>query len=109
MNSLTRHSKIYKIKVNVPLKGKWKVSMGKSHGKHRANANTAFSLIERRLLASRLNKKIEITVKYTNHTTNKTLASFNKNYLLYALSCFLEDYLSPNILKKYEKYCTEEY
>lgn len=36
-------------------------------------------------------------------TLNETIASSDREYLVYALSCFLEDYLSPEMLSLYVK------
>lgn len=90
-----------KIIITIPedKKSKWKLYWS-GKGKHFYNANTLYNGIVRRLLGSRLKEKMAIKVKEGKDTANETLTSFDKKYLLYTLSCFLEDYLSKETLKK---------
>lgn len=93
-----------KLIVTIPAnkKGKWKLFWS-GKGKHFFNPNTLYSGIERRLLASANKEKLAIRVKEGNYTANETLASTDSKYLLYSLSCFLEDYLSKESLKRHLK------
>lgn len=63
--------------------------------------------LERSFSPKNLREKPSIIVKQYigSHfkTLNETLNSDSKDYLLFVASCFLEDYLSPDTLKKYEK------
>jgi len=55
-----------------------------------------------RNLASKNADKLSVRVVYPDGE-NETIKSVDKNYLLYATSCFLEDYLSDEIMKRFEK------
>jgi hypothetical protein len=48
----------------------------------------------KQMLISRknFNKKIEICVKYSKDTINETILSKDKNYLMFVIDCFLEDF-----------------
>lgn len=97
-----------KIKVNVPQKDgeKWKVSFG-HFPSSRKDPVLIFRLIERRLLRTAIREKTSITVNYSKDSSNESLDSLDANYLLYTLSCFLEDYLKWDyqklLFKKYHK------
>ena len=96
-----------RIKIIVPKEGKkWKVLFVRD-GKHgsplsRQNATTVFSLIERRILASPRETKTHLYVDYrqTGGFHNDGVYS-NPRELLYILGCFLEDYLSDKLQKRY--------
>ena len=97
------------IKVKIPKdeKSKWKLGIG-SRPRSMARADTLLNRLER-VLSSRLilKEKIAIVIKEWNGTVwekiNETLRSKDKNYLLYTTSCFLEDFLSKESLKRIEK------
>jgi len=93
-----------KITISVPQKekDKWKLHWS-GKGKHFISATTLFLGIERRLLRLANKEKLAIRVKYTKDTFNETIPSQNALYLLYATSCFLEDYLSRSILGRIRK------
>ncbi len=94
-----------KFTIVIPQKSeKWTITSGPKRYR-RKSANTAYSLMERIVVRLCQKEKITIMVKYDKHTFNKTLKSFNPNYLLYTLACFLEDHLSSNVLNRlYKKY-----
>ena len=91
-----------KIKILVPKgKEKWKV-IRKMSRYHRANVNTALKLTERLINEATDKEKTCVRVNY-NDGYNETLMSQDATYLMYTTSCFLEDYLSPRTMNKYEK------
>jgi len=110
--------KVKRVVITAPKKesGKWKVSMFGSKGKHRASANTAFQLVEKDLNVerdliseARLKEKTCVKVKYGDGSINESLCSNQPRYLLFCLTCFLEDYPTKQTLKKkYKKYEPEE-
>ena len=53
--------------------------------------------------ASDVSKKWRVLVRYPDGGKNETITSNDKNYLLFATACFLEDYLSKETLKRTEK------
>lgn len=101
------------IKVIVPKKGNpWKLSIGKSTGKHFASGSSVYTSVERHLLANReakvKEKNVEIKIKvdynllhsedpegWENEGTYKDTST-----ALYSLACFLEDYVGGETLKK---------
>ena len=93
-----------KIRITVPVNksDKWKMSWP-GYGKHFLRADTLLNGMERRFLGSAKWEKLALTVKYTDGTFNETLGSTDAGYLLYTLSCFLEDYLSDETLKRIER------
>lgn len=96
-----------KIKITVPQKNEhWKVSFGRGERK-RSSAVAIFRAVERHLQARALREKMEIVVKYGKDISNETIASQDTKYLLYALSCFLEDYLPAQTLSRVEKTFTK--
>jgi hypothetical protein len=44
-----------------------------------------------------------VKVKYSDRSTNESLASSDARYLLFTLGCFLEDYLSKQVKRKIER------
>ena len=98
-----------KIIVSIPEgKEKWKISFGGVTPFRRNSAAVAYNTVERKInsfLRTCDNKKTAIIVKYTDSSTNESLDSSDARYLLYSLTCFLEDYLTPAFFKdKSEKY-----
>ena len=93
-----------KFKITVPQKkgDKWFLGYG-ARPRGMARADTLYNRLERLLLRTKLKEKTSIVVKYGKDTSNETVASFDVKYLLYATSCFLEDYLSKVVLKRVEK------
>ena len=76
----------------------------------RKNAITLFNHVERKIdafLASSERGKTCVRVVYATGGHNESVTSSDRHYLLYALSCFLEDDLSDDVLnrvlKQYEK------
>lgn len=65
-----------------------------------ARADTVFSRLERLLLRSTLKQKTSVLVRYGKGAVNETVASLDPRYLLYAASCFLEDYLSKFVMER---------
>ena len=106
-----------KIIITVPKKqtGKWKLSMRGRRGRGYKTAATAYNAVESslsRYLEANLDEKTAVRVNYGRGFINESLTSNKPRYLLYALGCFLEDYLSDSVLntrhKKYSKY-SEDY
>ena len=93
-----------KIIITVPQKekDKWKLHWS-GKGKQFISATTLLNGIERRLLRLANKEKLAIRVKYTKDTDNETISSQNASYLLYATSCFLDDFLSKEVLKRIRK------
>ena len=87
-----------RIMIKVPTKGKWVVN---NHYR-RANANTVLKLTERLISKAIVKEKTCVRVNYGNGY-NETLKSTDLDYLMFVTACFLEDYLSTEALKKYEK------
>ena len=103
-SSSVYHNRQKNIIVYVPEKkdGKWKVSI---YGgvRHRNSASVIFNAIERKLQPRQNKQKTVIKVKYGKDTFNESLASFDNHYLLFTLSCFLEDHLSKKVMNRVEK------
>lgn len=95
-----------KIKITVPkeISGKWTIHWGKGGTRKRSSSTIIFNAIERQLLRSQLKQKIEIVVKYgkdnNGEIVNETVPSCDRNYLLYSLLCFLEDYLPKDFMTR---------
>lgn len=101
-----------KISIKVPKKktDKWMLGFG-ARPRSMLRADTLCHRLERLLgrllLATKLKEKTTIKVleyedgSWTN--VNETIASLNRNYLLWATACFLEDYLSKKVLRRIEK------
>lgn len=103
------------IKLPIGEKGRFKLqSRGKMQPRQYESAVNLMGGLDRALTPKELKKKIAIVVKeYTDHfeNINETLDSIDREYLLYCTSCFLENYLSQEILDRYEKrwskYCKD--
>jgi hypothetical protein len=67
----------------------------------RRSAGTLLKLIERQVVKAVAKEKTCVVVNY-GKDTNETLESKDSNYLIYTTVCFLEDYLSYEIIKRYE-------
>lgn len=93
-----------KIKITTPQDGnKWKVSFGATPS-YRKDATLIYKLVERRLLRTALKEKTSIEVK-TGDTSNESLVSMDRVYLLRTLAIFLEEYLNKDFLNdKYKQY-----
>ena len=95
---------------------KWMVTVSSGCFKRKSAANV-YNYVERKLLAKKmmtslgtsLKDKTAARVKYDKEYHNESLASKNTSYLLYTLSCFLEDYLSQDTLNNKEKLYGGEY
>ncbi len=103
-----------KIKIIIPDKNDpFKIQVGSSSVK-RKNIMSAYGYVERKvskLLASGHKTKIDVIVDYaTLHQKDKTEwinegTYDNTNEAMYALTCFLEDYISFDYARdKYRKY-----
>lgn len=99
---------MHKIIIKVPKdkKGKWKIGHGHQP---RSMARPDTLLRQLSVLVSRLevNEKTAIVVKeYIDgvwENVNESVDTSDRDYLLYCCTCFLEDYLSDKVLKKYYK------
>lgn len=96
------------IKLPINEKGKFKLqSRGNLKGRQFLTAAGLLGSLERALLRKELKEKTAIVVKeyIDSHfvNINETLPSTEARYLIYTTSCFLEDYLSEDTLKKEEK------
>src|SRR4030042_2814691 len=82
-------------------------SWGNIKGRQFKTSAGLLGSLERLWLRKKLNEKLVIVIKeyIDNHyeIVNESLASNNRDYLIYLASCFLEVYLSPETLKKSEK------
>lgn len=98
-----------KIVIKIPKseKDKWKLGLGK-RPRSMARADTLLNRLER-VLSSKLILKEKIAIKVLEYNdgswenVNESLASQDADYLIYTASCFLEDYLSAEVLKRIEK------
>ena len=96
------------IKLPINEKGKFKLqSRGNLKGKRFKTGIGLLKSLESALSFRRLEEKPSIIVKQyiDSHFTNinETTPSNNKEYLIYAVTCFLEDYLSTGHMRKAEK------
>lgn len=97
-----------KIKIKIPKteKDKWRLGLG-FRPRSMATATTLINRLERLLPRLILKEKIAIKVlEYEDGSwknSNESYASQDTNYLIYATSCFLEDYLSFEVKKRVEK------
>ena len=96
-----------KITIKIPRneKDKWIVSFGKGNRK-RNSASVILNAIERYLQVHAKKEKIAVKIlEYEDDSwknVNESLGSQDVNYLLYTTSCFLESYLSHEVLKRVE-------
>lgn len=74
------------------------ISFGGGSRKRR-NVTILYGAIERYLQPRAMKEKTKIVVKYGKTTSNETIASTDKKYLLYAAGCFLEDYMTKDMQK----------
>jgi len=96
------------IKLPVGINRKFKLqSRGNIPGKQYKTAAGVLEGVSSVFLCTGLKEKTSIAVKEYIHSSfeniNESLPSFNKEYLLYISSCFLEDFLSDKVLVKTEK------
>lgn len=87
------------------LNNAWQLSFGSSIVK-RKNVAVLYYRLKRKIsrwLASCEGVKTCVRVNYGNGYYNESLPSKDESYLLYCAGCFLEDFLSENMLKKIEK------
>lgn len=96
-----------RIIIKIPREGeKWLIGFW-GRPRKMLRADTLLNRLERRLLPLQDEKKMTLIVKeyIRSHweSTNQSLASSNKAYLIYCAACFLEDYLSLNIMRKLER------
>lgn len=75
---------------------KWKLTTPETKGKHFSSPGRLITSIFKSTLASELNNKISVKVKVGSDTANESIASKDKDYLKFALTCFLEDFLPEN-------------
>lgn len=105
-----------KIIIKLPIKdGKFKLqSRNKIEPRQYRSASGLLAgldrLLERKLsrtLGVEFVEKLAIEIKEYNHSSfenvNESLSSTDREYLIYATSCFLEDYLSQETLNKYAR------
>lgn len=92
------------IKILVSENGKsWKVNKGSGgHPKKFTDATKVIEWLERNLTHG-LEVKTSVIVRYGNDMDNETETSQDGAYLVWAISCFLEDFLSRKTLKRIEK------
>ena len=102
-----------KIIITVPKESKDPFKIDQ-HGNPKA-MSSAYIILKRleRLLTRRIiGQKTTIIVKYDNDLFNETIPSNKVNYILYATTCFLEDYLTADYIiqaeKEYEEYIMRE-
>lgn len=75
----------------------------------RKSINTLLKLIEKQIIKATAKGNVCIYVNYGDGEVNETIPSKNKDYLIYATACFLEDYMSEETLKKYEDLYAKKY
>ena len=100
------------IKLPTNEKGKFKLqSKGNIEGRQFKTAAGLLGSLGRALLRLKTEEKLAIAIKecIDSHfiNINESLASNNREYLIYTATCFLEDYLSIKVLKKAEKKWTK--
>ncbi len=96
--------KINRITVTVPKteKDKWLLSFGIG-AKRRRSALSCFNLISRRFHAQSAKEKVSMRVVYGKDTTNTSMPSNDTTEQLWAMGCFLEDYLPKATLTRIQK------
>ena len=102
---------IYKIKIKTPTakNGSWFISYptnNKMTTIKREDGKVVYHLVKRKILkflASAKGGKTGVSVFYPHKYRNETKIDSNYQATIYALACFLEDYLSPSILRKAER------
>jgi len=100
-----------KLVVKLPdAKGKWQIQIGRSVVK-RSSAKSVYGRLERyliRFLASSMKDKTCVCVKDGREVVNESLRSLSAGYLLYCLTCFMENDLGKSMIdrkiKKYKAY-----
>lgn len=97
-----------KITIHIPKtkNQKWSVRKTKGGGFFRKTGKNTFSALTRLLSSNCKASKKEswgILVVYPDGGKNQTLYSTDKNYLLFAAACFLEDYISKATLRRIER------
>jgi len=93
-----------KVKIT-QFKDKWTISFGGRSAK-RGTALSVYHLLERRLerkSSLQDGMKTAVLVKYLDGGTNETVDSLDPKQLLWAASCFLEDYLPRAVVRSREK------
>ena len=83
--------------------GKFKVSWFGKRGRYLLNANTVINFVERRYLVPTFSTKTAVRVKYGDGYYNETVNSQDPQYLLHALTCFLEEFLTQKSFKNLER------
>lgn len=103
-------SNISRILIKVPQKPThwWRISSNGGGSTKRASAELVYRYVERKilkLLASAEGDKTVVSLKvdYGCGSYNETIDSNNWRYLLYAVACFLEEYLNHSGLKRAHK------
>ena len=103
---------IYKIKIKTPTakNGSWFVSYTNQKGKmiivKRKNAGAVYRLVKGLCslrAASPVRGKTGVSVFYPHNYRNETKVDSNFRSTIYALACFLEDYLPYSTIKRAEK------
>lgn len=95
-----------KIIITTPSKNKkWKVSMFGSIGKNYSSPNRLKKAILNHISRLELKEKMSIRVKEGRDTINESLASNEKEYLNYVLSCFLEEFSPGNTISGRNQPC----
>jgi hypothetical protein len=87
------------------LNNKWRLTIG-SGSRERKEPITLYAFLEQKIdgfLASTEQGKTCVRVVYATGNHNESVASKNKVHLLYALGCFLEEYLSDEKMVKIER------
>jgi len=92
---------MHKIIIKVPEKPGDKFRMGWGARPRSVNSSgPLLNRLERLILRLKVGEKTLIMVKYGKGTSNETLASNDKEYLLYTTACFLEDYSSADSIRE---------
>lgn len=100
--------KVKKIMIKVPKTEKEKCLIYKGSGGKPLKRKTityTFKALERffaRSCEAKADQKLRVLVRYPDKSENESLASTDKNYLLYTTACFLEDFLPKKTLGKIE-------
>lgn len=72
-------------------------------GRRFTTAAGLLNALDRALFPYKLKEKTAIAIKEGKDTSNVSLDSDSGKYLMYCAGCFMEDYLSPLMMKNIEK------
>lgn len=90
------------IKVKLLPSGKWAIYARERGGQPatRSNPTSAYRFVETRLKRLLVQVETAVLVDYGQSLTNETVTTQNYPQIMYAFTCFFEDYLKSDFLKQ---------